>query len=84
MKQPKTWFKWIGIIAGVVLLISFSRTYLDFRVEEIRDWILSFGILAPIVYMIIYTIRPLIFFPASVLSIAGGLAFGALFGTIYT
>ena len=84
MKQPKTWLKWIGIIAAVPLLIWFSRTYLDFKVEEIRDWILSFGILAPIVYMIIYTIRPLIFFPASVLSIAGGLAFGSLFGTIYT
>ncbi|MBN8207816.1 TVP38/TMEM64 family protein [Bacillus sp. NTK071] len=84
MKHPIRWLKWIGFLAAVSLLIWFSRSYLDFRVEEIRDWILSFGILAPIVYMVIYTIRPLIFFPASVLSIAGGLAFGSLFGTIYT
>ncbi len=84
MKHPKVWFKWFAIVIIVGLLIWFSRSYLDFKVEEIRDWILSFGILAPIVYMVIYTIRPLIFFPASVLSIAGGLAFGSLFGTFYT
>ncbi|MCA0988373.1 TVP38/TMEM64 family protein [Guptibacillus algicola] len=84
MKKPSTWLKWGGIILVVIGLIWFSRTYLNFRVNDIRDWILSFGILAPIVYIVIYTIRPLIFFPASVLSIAGGLAFGSLFGTIYT
>ncbi|WP_377888929.1 TVP38/TMEM64 family protein [Alkalihalobacillus sp. R86527] len=84
MRKPSTWFKRGGILALVVGLIWFSRTYLDFRVTDIRDWILSFGLLAPIVYIVIYTIRPLIFFPASVLSIAGGLAFGSLFGTIYT
>lgn len=84
MKNPGKWIKWGGIIALVGVLIWFSRSYLSFRVEDIRDWILSFGVLAPIVYIVIYTIRPLIFFPASVLSIAGGLAFGSLFGTIYT
>lgn len=84
MKKPSTWLKWGGIILVIIGLIWFSRTYLDFRVNDIRDWILSFGVLAPIVYIVIYTIRPLLFFPASVLSIAGGLAFGSLFGTIYT
>ncbi|WP_270182227.1 TVP38/TMEM64 family protein [Alkalihalobacillus sp. CinArs1] len=84
MKKPSNWLKWGGIILVVIGLIWFSRTYLDFRVNDIRDWILSFGVLAPIVYIVIYTIRPLIFFPASVLSIAGGLAFGSLFGTFYT
>ncbi|QHA92134.1 TVP38/TMEM64 family protein [Bacillus sp. N1-1] len=84
MKRQKAVLKWALILITIVILIWFSRSYLNFRVEEIRDWILSFGILAPIIYMVIYTIRPLIFFPASVLSIAGGLAFGSLFGTIYT
>lgn len=84
MMRTKVVLKWALILIAVLLLIWFSRSYLDFRVEEIRDWILSFGLLAPLIYMMIYTIRPLIFFPASVLSIAGGLAFGALFGTIYT
>lgn len=34
--------------------------------------------------MLLYTLRPIILFPASVLSLAAGLAFGAVWGTIYT
>lgn len=69
------------IISG---LIWFSRAYLDINPTDIKEWILSFGMWAPILYILLYTIRPLIFFPASVLSITGGLAFGAWMGTIYT
>ncbi len=59
-------------------------TRYDIRPEAIHDHLLSFGPWAPLVYMTVYTIRPLLFFPASILSIAGGLVFGPLFGTIYT
>ncbi len=45
---------------------------------------MSFGSWASFLYIIGYTVGPLIFFPASILSIAGGLVFGPLFGTIYT
>jgi uncharacterized membrane protein YdjX (TVP38/TMEM64 family) len=40
--------------------------------------------LAPLIYIMLYLVRPLIFFPASLLSIAGGLFFGPLGGIIYT
>ena len=68
----------------VGMAIWFSHSYLQLDVNKIRDWILSFGVLSPIIYILLYTIRPLIFFPASILSIAGGLTFGVLMGTIYT
>lgn len=75
-----------GLIAAVVILtiIWLSRSVFEVDANSIRNWILSFGLWAPLIYIFIYTIRPLIFFPASVLSIAGGLAFGAWMGTIYT
>ncbi|WP_257346946.1 hypothetical protein [Pseudalkalibacillus decolorationis] len=67
------------LVAGTIVLIFWlSHSYLNFTTEQIRDWILSFGLIAPIIFMAVYTIRPLVFFPASVLSLAGGLAFGAL------
>jgi uncharacterized membrane protein YdjX (TVP38/TMEM64 family) len=72
------------IALSIILIIWFSRSTLQFDPQEIRNWILSFGLLAPLIYIVIYTIRPLIFFPASILSIAGGLAFGAAMGTVYT
>lgn len=86
MKKEKGYLigKWvlIGIAIGVVIWLSRSVFQID--AEGLRNWILSFGFWAPLIYIIIYTVRPLIFFPASVLSIAGGLAFGAWLGTLYT
>ncbi len=68
-----------GLIAGRHLLTNY-----DLHPKAIRDYLLSFGTWAPLVYMAVYTFRPLIFFPASILSIAGGLVFGPVLGTVYT
>ncbi len=84
MSQQRKILKIVSIISIVIGLIWFSRSYLNISPTEIKEWILSFGMWAPILYIVLYTVRPLIFFPASVLSITGGLAFGALMGTVYT
>ena len=76
--------KWLLAAAAIFLIIWLSRSVFDIDANGLRRWILSFGFWAPAIYMLIYTIRPLVFFPASVLSIAGGLAFGAWQGTLYT
>ncbi|MGE6370903.1 TVP38/TMEM64 family protein [Planococcus kocurii] len=76
--------KWVLIILVIGLVIWLSRSVFQVDANGIRDWILSFGLWAPLLYIVLYTVRPLIFFPASVLSIAGGLAFGAWLGTLYT
>lgn len=49
----------------------------------IRDFILSFGWWAPLFYIFLYTVRPLFLFPASLLSISGGITFGPWWGTFY-
>lgn len=75
-------------IIAIVLLVFGTATFLyqwiDLRPGEIRDYILQFGWLAPLVYILLFTVRPLILFPTSVLSVAGGLAFGMLPGVVYT
>ncbi|MDZ7703468.1 MAG: VTT domain-containing protein [Trueperaceae bacterium] len=38
---------------------------------------------APLVYIGLYILRPLVFFPATLLSLAGGALFGAFFGVLY-
>jgi uncharacterized membrane protein YdjX (TVP38/TMEM64 family) len=72
------------MLAAVAALL-----WLDFKVirvnpESIRQWVLSFGWIAPILYIGMYIARPFILFPASVLSMAGGLAFGTWLGMFYT
>ncbi|QDY45323.1 TVP38/TMEM64 family protein [Planococcus glaciei] len=76
--------KWLLVAFAVGAAVWFSRSVLQFDVDSLRSWILSFGLWAPVVYIAAYTIRPLLFFPASILSLAGGLAFGAWMGTLYT
>lgn len=84
VKIPTKYVKIVGVIVIAGALYWFSRSFLSVTPSEIRDWILSFGLLSPILYVVLYTIRPLLLFPASVLSLAGGLAFGAVMGTVYT
>lgn len=51
--------------------------------SEIRDYVLSFGSFAPIVFIILFTIVPLTLFPDALLAIAGGLIFGLFEGSLY-
>ncbi|PYZ95287.1 TVP38/TMEM64 family protein [Salipaludibacillus keqinensis] len=67
-------------IVGFLLWINIQ--YVQLTPEDIREAILPFGWLAPLIYVLIYTIRPLVLFPASILSLAGGLLFGPILGTV--
>jgi len=40
--------------------------------------------LGPIIFILVYAIRPLIFFPATLLTILAGVLFGPIYGVIYT
>ncbi|MDX8364382.1 TVP38/TMEM64 family protein [Cytobacillus sp. IB215665] len=82
--KKQTIIKIILLIAVLITLIWINNKYLNITPTLIREWILSFGLFAPVIYVILYTVRPLILFPASILSLAAGLAFGAVNGTIYT
>ncbi|WP_240189847.1 TVP38/TMEM64 family protein [Bacillus sp. P14.5] len=82
--MKKRWVQ-IGLVSLlIIVLIIINRTVLDLSPEAIKAQILSIGIWAPVLFVIVYTFRPLILFPASVLSLAGGLAFGPALGTALT
>lgn len=84
MKHTRTILKICTVLAAVIWLLWFNHAYLQLTPADIRVWILSWGWMAPILYVILYSIRPLILFPASILSLTGGLAFGAFWGTLLT
>ncbi|MFA9560267.1 TVP38/TMEM64 family protein [Evansella sp. AB-rgal1] len=68
----------------IILLLWLNHSYLQFNPVDIQRTVLSFGWLAPIVFIVMLTIRPFILFPASLFGIAGGLSFGPLLGPIVT
>jgi uncharacterized membrane protein YdjX (TVP38/TMEM64 family) len=77
-------YKIVGAAAVAALLLWIDYRYLRVTPETIRSWMLSFGWVAPAVYIGLYLIRPFTLFPASVLTLAGGLAFGTWKGMILT
>jgi uncharacterized membrane protein YdjX (TVP38/TMEM64 family) len=46
--------------------------------------VLSCGLWGPVVYMLLYAVGPSFLVPGAVMTIAGGLAFGALWGSVYS
>ena len=53
----------------------------DLSPERLQQFLLSFGIWAPAIYLLAYG-QPLVPLPASVMTITGGLAFGPWWGTL--
>jgi len=54
---------------------------------EVAQKILDFlkdGLWGPLIYIGLYAVRPLILFPSTILTLAGGFVFGPIFGVLYT
>ncbi|HWQ62629.1 MAG TPA: TVP38/TMEM64 family protein [Negativicutes bacterium] len=69
------------IILGVLYVYAFGLE--RFTPETVRDTVLSMGYWSPLLYILANAVRPFFLFPAMVLAVAGGLAFGPLAGTVY-
>jgi uncharacterized membrane protein YdjX (TVP38/TMEM64 family) len=72
------------VVAGILWATHRFGLYKYLTPQRIRDFVLSFGYWAPIIFIVIYFLRTFVLFSASVLSIASGLAFGPFWGTVYT
>jgi len=51
--------------------------------EGVREMIVHWGALGPVVFTGMFALRPFVFFPSTLLFLAGGLAFGVAWGTLY-
>ena len=86
-KSSNNTLKFIALILfviAIVLLFKYTpiRNYIS--AVKLQEFIQSFGFWAPLAYIIIYAVAPTLMFPGLILSLAGGLAFGPLWGTMYT
>ncbi|MGH7948776.1 MAG: TVP38/TMEM64 family protein [Candidatus Binataceae bacterium] len=51
---------------------------------ELRSQIMAWGLWAPIVFIALYAVGPSFLLPGAIMTIAGGLAFGVIRGTLYS
>ncbi|MDM5199611.1 TVP38/TMEM64 family protein [Fictibacillus enclensis] len=84
IRSKRNWMKILIIAISVALLWYFNHKYLNLTPEVFREWILSWGVWAPIVFIVLYGLRPFVLFPSSVFAITSGLAFGLYYGCMYT
>lgn len=52
--------------------------------EALRGWIGALGPYGPAVYVLIFAVRPLTFLPATFMTVASGMIWGPLGGTLFT
>jgi uncharacterized membrane protein YdjX (TVP38/TMEM64 family) len=76
-----------AIWGGVILALGWFGRANDLAPSElvlrVLNWMQA-NPWAPLVYLLVYLLRPLTFFSATLLSIAGGFLFGPFWGIVYT
>ncbi|MDX1335131.1 MAG: VTT domain-containing protein [Gammaproteobacteria bacterium] len=72
------------IFVTVLALIGVAAVYRDqLNVQQIQLWIDQAGFLAPLLFMVLYALATVSFFPGSFLTLLGGALFGPVLGTFY-
>lgn len=75
---------WVGgIITFFYYFLKSDLTFIGLQ-QLIEDFIERWSIMAPLAYILIYVIRPLILFPATLLTALSGALFGPVWGIAYT
>jgi uncharacterized membrane protein YdjX (TVP38/TMEM64 family) len=73
----------ISFIVAFFYLLTTNSLNEVFKFENIANLVDSSGMYGPLIFVVIYIVGLLMFVPASLFTIAGGLLFGALWGTFY-
>jgi len=73
------------LIASCMIIAIVTAVYFrdSFNVEQIELWIEQAGVLAPVVFILIYIAATILFLPGSVFTLAGGVLFGPFLGVLY-
>ncbi|MFQ5901089.1 MAG: TVP38/TMEM64 family protein [Thermodesulfobacteriota bacterium] len=79
--------RWPYLFAAAFFILSISILFLYLphpEPQEIQHFLQRFGTVAPLVFILICIIKPVIFFiPSMGLTVVAGLLFGPFYGTIY-
>lgn len=74
---------WVGIIALYQWYASSNQLSPLQVIQQLLEFMKN-GIYGVLIYVALYAIRPLILFPSTILTLAGGFVFGPFLGVLYT
>ncbi|MGA6971140.1 MAG: TVP38/TMEM64 family protein [Candidatus Binatus sp.] len=71
------------IVGGSVWLLIEHRQWFD-DPALVKSQVVQWGAWGPVIYMLLYAVGPSFLVPGAVMTIAGGLAFGTKWGSVYS
>lgn len=75
------------ILLFTLLVLGSLAVYLlrgQFDIDAVERWVAEHSITAPFLFIGLYVLLTILFFPSTLLSLAGGVLFGPLWGALYT
>ena len=73
----------VALVGGSIwLLIEHSQWFTDPAL--VKAQVVQWGAWGPVVYILLYAVGPSFLVPGAVMTIAGGLAFGTMWGSVYS
>ncbi|HRQ42083.1 MAG TPA: TVP38/TMEM64 family protein [Chloroflexota bacterium] len=73
---------WLALIGSYYAFVRYHNLTMAESVQWLADW-LTASLWGPLLFIALYIVGPLLFFPATLLSLLGGFVFGPI-GIIYT
>lgn len=74
---------WLSLIIGYWVYSQQNDLTIGESIRQVAGW-LTGSWYGPVLYIVIYALRPLFFFPATLVSILSGFLFGPVGGVVYT
>ncbi|UOR11397.1 TVP38/TMEM64 family protein [Halobacillus amylolyticus] len=73
-----------AVLLGIAgLLVLLNQLFFHIQPKDIKKWTDGLGVWAPVVFLIIFTVRPFTLIPLSIIAVACGLLFGPFLGSVY-
>lgn len=85
LRSKSAWLLILWLVAAVGCLILLKVTGLlnHLDLDLLSNWLREIGWLGGVLYMVVFTLRPLVLFPVTPITLYGGFVFGAFWGCIY-
>jgi uncharacterized membrane protein YdjX (TVP38/TMEM64 family) len=73
---------WLSLLIGYWLYARQQDLTVQESLRQLAFW-LTGSVYGPLVYILLYILRPLLFFPATIITLLGGFLFGPVAGIVY-
>jgi len=73
----------VGLVGGSIWLLLNHAEWFE-NPAVVKSEVVRWGAWGPLVYMLLYAVGPSFLVPGAVMTIAGGLAFGTTWGSVYS